>query len=90
MVVGGASAALMACATAKEPGIEVRTVEVPVEVQKPCPGIVPVRPAPLGLLPNDLTALAALLGAKLVEYAGDGKYADQADAYFKSCPPKAD
>ncbi|MCR4297242.1 MAG: hypothetical protein NUV75_00605 [Gallionella sp.] len=82
--------ALSACATAKEPGIEVRIVEVPIEIQKPCPGTVPVRPAPIGVLPSDLTALAAALGAKLIEYAGEGKYADQAESYFRICPPKAD
>ncbi|WP_305096497.1 hypothetical protein [Croceibacterium aestuarii] len=68
-----------------EPGIEVRTVTKVVEVQKPCPGTVPVRPAPLGKLPTDLAALAAALGAKLAEYAGEGQYADQAQAYFETC-----
>lgn len=82
--------ALSACATAKEPGIEVRTVEVPVEVQKPCPGTVPVRPAPIGALPTDLVALAAALGAKLAEWSDAGKYGDQAESYFRACPPKAD
>lgn len=87
-MVGAVCLALIitACST-PEPGIEVRTVEVVREVQKPCPGTVPVRPAPLGPLPADALALAATLGAKLAEYAGPGKYADQASAYFASCPP---
>lgn len=84
------AAALMltSCTTASPPGIEVRTVEVPVEIQRPCPGTVPVRPAPLARpLPTDAQALAALLAAKLVEWADEGKYGDQAEAYVKACPP---
>lgn len=78
---------LAGCAHKPDPAVEVRVVEVPVEVQKPCPGEVPERPAPIGELPRDLRQLAALLGAKLTEYAGEGQYADQAEAYFRACPP---
>lgn len=61
---------------------EVRTVE------RPCRAAVPKRPDPLpDTLPSHPVALAALLGAKLAEYSAPGKYADQADAYFKACPP---
>lgn len=78
--------ALTACAT-DQPGIEVRTVEKVVEVQKPCPGKVPVRPAPLGELPATLPAALATTLAKLAEWSAPGKYGDQAEAYFKTCPP---
>lgn len=74
------------CGTA-EPGIEIRTVEKVVEVQKPCPATAPVQPAPIGPLPSDANALAAVLGAKLLEYVGPGKYADQVAAYVRACPP---
>lgn len=77
---------LSACSHS-EPGIEVRTVEVVKEVQKPCPGTPPVRPEPLGPLPTDMRALIAALGAKLGEYTLPGKYADQAEAYVRACPP---
>lgn len=82
--------ALSACATTREPGIEVRTVEVVKEVPRDCPGTVPTRPAPLGPLPTDLVALAATLGAKLAEYSDPGQYADQAEAYFETCPPDSE
>ena len=83
-----AALVLAACSTTGTPGIEVRTVEVPVEVQKPCPGIVPQRPDELARpLPTDANALAALLAAKLVEWAGPGQYGEQAESYFRTCPP---
>lgn len=68
-----------------EPAVEVRTVEVVKEVQKPCPGDVPKRPLPLGPLPSDLGKLAAVLGAKVAEYAGKGGYADRADTWMQRC-----
>lgn len=78
---------LAACTTPPEPGIEVRPVEVVRETQRPCPGHRPVRPQGLGpLAPNMENALAQAL-AKLAEYSGPGKYADQAEAYFEACPP---
>lgn len=76
--------ALSGCASS-EPGIEVRTVEVVRTVQAPCPGPRPERPEPLGPLPTDAVKLAAVLGAKLLEYAGPGMYADRADAIFDRC-----
>jgi len=77
---------LTACATTSEPGIEVRTVEVVRTVQAPCPGEKPVRPAPLERpLPTSLEALTATLAAKLLEYAGEGQYADKADAIMTRC-----
>jgi hypothetical protein len=36
-------------------------------------------------LPSDLESLAALLGAKLKEWAGPGGYGDQADAIMARC-----
>lgn len=77
---------LAGCATT-EPGIEVRTVEVPVEVLRPCPAKAPVRPDPGGPWPSGLLALSAALAAKLAEYSAPGKYADQVDAYVAACPP---
>lgn len=76
---------LIAACSHSEPGIEVRTVEVVREVQRPCPGTVPDRPAKLGQVPSDPVSALAIVAAKLVEYAGDGKYADQAEAYFEVC-----
>lgn len=87
MIAIVALALLAACKTAPEPGIEVRTVEVVVETQKPCPGSVPTRPAPLGTLPAGMAAALAKTLAKLAEYSAPGKYADQAAAYFDACPP---
>lgn len=85
LVVGAALVALTACQT-DQPGIQVKTVEVVKEVQRPCPGTAPIRPAPLAKpLPADLAQLAATLAAKLGEYALPGGYADQADAIMKRC-----
>ena len=65
-----------------EEAVEVR------QVPRPCAGRPPKRPDPLPSdLPSHPVALAALLGAKLAEYSAPGKYADQAEAYFKACPP---
>lgn len=79
---------LLAACTTTQPGIEVRTVEVPVETQRPCPGIVPERPAPMERpLPTDANVLIARLAAKLIEWSGPGMYGDQAESYFATCPP---
>lgn len=71
--------------------IEAPVAEQPVEVRqvpRSCAGRPPNRPDPLPSdLPSHPVALAALLGAKLAEYSAPGKYADQAEAYFKACPP---
>ena len=77
---------LSACQTT-EPGIEVRTVEVVKEVQKPCPGTPPVRPNPIGQLMATTDAALAQVLAKLAEYSAPGQYADQSDAYVAACPP---
>lgn len=78
---------LAACgATTPHPAVEVRTVTVVKEVQKPCPVQKPDRPAPLARpLPVDSTQLAALLSLKLLEYAGPGGYAEKADLALKRC-----
>lgn len=79
---------LPACVKDRTPAVEVRTVRVPVEVQAPCPGNPPVAPGALDRpLPTDAVPLAAVLGAKLLEYVGAGKYVDQVDAYVRACPP---
>ena len=77
---------LTGCQTS-EPGIEVRTVEVVREVQKPCPGTPPVRPEPLGPLMATAEAALAQALAKLGEYSAPGQFADQAMAYVAACPP---
>jgi len=80
--------ALTACQT-DQPGIRVETQTVVKEVMVPCPGTKPARPAPLSRpLPTDPVQLAALLGAKLAEYAAKGMYADQADAIMDRCLDK--
>lgn len=80
--------ALSACARpdAPPPGVEVRVVETVKEVRRPCPVTKPKRPAPLAKpLPTDAVQLAELLGAKLLEYAGPGAFADRADAALETC-----
>ncbi|WP_230280284.1 hypothetical protein [Croceicoccus sp. Ery15] len=77
--------ALLAGCGGEEGGIRIERVEVPVEVQKPCPAERPLRPGPLGALnPDTLKALAQTL-AKLAEYSDDGQYADQAESVFDIC-----
>ena len=82
-----AALALLAGCNHSQPGIEVRTVEVVKEVQAPCPGTVPDRPAPLGPLKPSVEAALAQALAKLAEYSAAGQFADQAFAYFEACPP---
>lgn len=74
-----------ACATPAPPGIEVQTVTVYRDVQRPCPVTKPVRPAAIGKLPTDLQALAAVLGAKLAEWSQPGGYGDRAEAAIETC-----
>lgn len=87
MLIIALALALAGCGRAAAlPGIEVRTVTRTVEVQRPCAATRPARPTPLARpLPADLGQLAALLGAKLAEYAGAGGYADRADAAIELC-----
>lgn len=55
-------------------------------VREPCPVTEPTRPAKLQRpFPADPAALAALLIAKLLEYDGPGKYADQVHDGFAIC-----
>jgi len=75
----------IAACSHSEPGVRIETVEVIKEVQKPCPGPRPERPAPLKNPPSDAVALAATLAAKLAEYAGQGGYADRAESIFDIC-----
>lgn len=86
-MIAGCSVLIGGCGTDQaHPAVEVRTQTVVKEVQRPCPVTIPQRPAPLTKpLPTDAAKLAATLGAKLVEYAGPGRYADKADAALKIC-----
>lgn len=78
---------VIGCSTTDQapPGVDVQIVEVIKEVQRPCAATIPVRPEPLGVLPSDAVAALAITGAKLVEYAGKGKYADRATAALRTC-----
>ena len=77
--------ALLTACGGDEGGIRIERVEVPVEVQKPCPAERPIRPGPLGALnPDAVKALAQTL-AKLAEYSAAGQYADQAESVFDIC-----
>ena len=77
---------LAGCGPRPEPGVRVETVEVLVEVQKPCPVTKPARPAPLAKpLPTDAVQLAALLAGKLLEVMGPGGYVERADAAIERC-----
>lgn len=83
-----AALSLAGCAATPHPapGVRVEYRDVIKEVQRPCPVSVPERPAPLKRpLPDSPARLIDLLTAKLAEYAGDGKYADQAEAALKKC-----
>jgi hypothetical protein len=74
------------CTRPDQPGIQIRTVEVVREVQRPCPVVKPQRPSQLAKpLPTDAVQLAALLGAKLLEWAGPGGYGERADAALARC-----
>jgi hypothetical protein len=77
---------ISACETT-QPGIEVRTVEKIVEVQRPCPATPPVRPTPLGALPDTSPAALAMVLAKLAEWSAPGGFGDRAEAYVEACPP---
>lgn len=80
-------ALLTGCGTgAPPPAVEVRTQTVIKEVQRPCAATIPNRPTPLAKpLPTDAVRLAALLGAKLVQWSGPGGYGDRADAALREC-----
>lgn len=70
-------------------GTEVKTVEVVKEVMVPCPAQVPARPTPLGALPELTEDALRVVGAKLLEYAGKGGYADKAEDAIKLCASAA-
>lgn len=78
-----------ACATPRQPAVEVQIQKVYVPQLKPCPAKVPVRPGKLGALPGDANAALAATLSKLGEYSAPGKYADEAELYFRVCPPVA-
>jgi len=83
-----ATIALTACSkeALPPPPVDHQVVTVTKEVQRPCNVKVPVRPAPLALpLPTDLGQLVAVLGAKLAEWSGPGKYGDRARDALAIC-----
>lgn len=78
--------ALSGCAGSPPPAVEVRTVTVTKEIQRPCAVTIPARPAKLSRpLPSDPVALAAALTLKLMEYAAPGGFADKATAALTTC-----
>ena len=78
------AATLTACSTPTA-GIEIRTVEVVKEVQRPCAAVAPARPAAVGSLPAQAGDAVLVLAAKLLEWAGEGGYADRAEAAIGEC-----
>lgn len=61
------------------PAVEVRTVTVTREIQRPCAVAIPKRPAPLAKpYPSDAVALSAVLARKLLEWSGPGAFGDRA------------
>lgn len=78
--------ALAGCATTP-PGIEVRTVTRTVEVAKPCPVVKPSRPVEIKkeALPTQAQNAVLFLYAALLEWQGEGKYGDQAEAALETC-----
>ena len=89
LILSAAMLALAACATTGDPPVRIETVTVIEEVEKPCPATRPTRPEPLGELPSNPIALAAVLGAKLAEWADEGRYGDRVEAILDRCtvPP---
>lgn len=76
------SLTLAACSTPR-PGIEIRTVEVPVEVMRPCLTEIPVRPERFDSGgETDARNLAALLTAKLLEWR---QYGTEAGMALRRC-----
>jgi hypothetical protein len=84
-----AALALLAAGCAGRPesagtNVVYRTVDK--EVPRPCPVTKPPRPAALARpLPADPGALVSLLAAKLKEWAGEGGFADRAEAAIDLC-----
>lgn len=84
-----AVALLMAACGGERPAAisdQVHIQTVVKEVQRPCPVTRPARPAPLARpLPDSPRVLIDVLASKLEEWAGPGKYGDQADAALATC-----
>jgi hypothetical protein len=81
-----AALALAGCAAKPTPpAVQIKTVTVTRETQRPCAVTRPARPAPLGALPTSLARLSSLLGAKLAEWSGPGGYGERADAAIATC-----
>lgn len=70
--------ALAACASTRQPAVQIETVEVPVIRVETCvePEIIPNRPDPLPKRPASLSSALDLAYAKVREWMGYGELAD--------------
>jgi len=75
---------LLAGCAHRPPGIRIVPSERVVETMRPCAARKPVRPAGPALTGNAVEDVV-ILGRKLLEWAGDGKYADKAEAAIDAC-----
>lgn len=78
-------AALTACSNPTPPATQIKIQRETVEVMRACPETLPKRPAAIGALPGDLQKLAAVLGAKLMEWSGPGGYGERVEAAHGAC-----
>lgn len=87
ILILGTFMALAACGQpVTPPSTQIKLQDRIVEVQRPCRATAPVKPAPLARpLPDDQRRLAAVLAAKLEEYAGQGMFADRALDALAQC-----
>jgi hypothetical protein len=79
---------LAGCANSSTPppAVEIRTVTVVKEVQRPCKAIRPALPAKLvEPYPTDAVKLAIMLAEKLADYSGPGGYGERADQAIDIC-----
>jgi hypothetical protein len=86
IILTGLAVMLTGC-THTQQGVEIRTVERVVEVQKPCPVVKPERPATVNKtdIPKQAQDAVLYLYAALMGWQGAGMYGDKADAAIDVC-----